>query len=159
MKKYFYNIIALLAVTLTSFTVAACSEDDLDTNQYKGGGTLNAWGANPLMRGGVLRFVGSNLDQIAQIKVPGVDPITNIEVVKSGIPSEIRITVPKDGPIPGKLVLVSKTDQTIETDNSIEFTEPIVIEGFAPEVAWVTIGGGEQLQERMLWSCATGIKG
>ena len=23
------------------------------------------------------------------------------------------------------------------------------IEGFAPEVAWVTIGGGEQLQERM----------
>ena len=96
MKKYFHNIIALLAVAITGFTMAACSEDDLDTNQYRGGVTLNAWGANPLMRGGVLRFVGSNLDQIAQIKVPGVEPITNIEVVKSGIPSEIRITVPKD---------------------------------------------------------------
>lgn len=145
MKKYFHNIIALLAVAITGFTMAACSEDDLDTNQYRGGVTLNAWGANPLMRGGVLRFVGSNLDQIAQIKVPGVEPITNIEVVKSGIPSEIRITVPKDGPIPGKLVLVSKTDQTIETDNNIEFIEPIVIEGFTPEAVMpgeeVTIKG------------------
>lgn len=135
MKKYFNIIIALFAIVLTGLSLTACSEDDLDTNQYKGGVTLNAWGANPVMRGGVLRFVGSNLDQIAQVKVPGVDPITSIEVVKSGVPSEIRITVPKDGPIPGKIVLVSKTDQTIETDNNLEFKEPIEIESFTPASA------------------------
>ena len=135
MKKYFFNILMLFAVGLAGLSMAACSEDDLDTNQYRSGVSLNAWGANPLMRGGVLRFVGSNLDQIAQVKVPGVDPITNIEVVKAGVPSEIRITVPKDGPVPGKIVLVSKTDQTIETDNSIEFIEPISIETFSPAAA------------------------
>ena len=135
MKKYFFYILTLFAAVLTGFSMAACSEDELDTNQYRGGVSLNAWGANPLMRGGVLRFVGSNLDQIAQVKVPGVDPITNIQVVRSGIPSEIRVTVPKDGPIPGKIVLVSKTDQTIETDNSIEFIEPISIEAFSPAAA------------------------
>ena len=58
MKKYFFNILMLFAVGLAGLSMAACSEDDLDTNQYRSGVSLNAWGANPLMRGGVLRFVG-----------------------------------------------------------------------------------------------------
>ena len=96
--KNLKSIFALLVIGLIGLSLTGCGEDDLDTNQYKGGVSLNAYGPNPVMRGGMLRFVGSNLDQIASIEIPGVSPITSIDVVKAGIPSEIRITVPKDGP-------------------------------------------------------------
>lgn len=118
---------------MTGLSLTACSEDDLDTNQYKGGVSLNAFGPNPVMRGGVVRFVGSNLDQIAQVQVPGIQAITNIEVVKSGIPSEIKITLPKDGPAPGIITLVSKTDQKLQTFSPIEYIEPIVCDKIDPE--------------------------
>ena len=96
-------------------SLTACSEDDLDTNQYKGGVSLNVYGPSPVMRGGQLRFLGSNLDQIAQVEIPGVAPITNIQVVQAGVPSEIRITVPKDGPLPGLITLVTKTNERLTT--------------------------------------------
>lgn len=117
----------LLAIALTGLSLTACSEDDLDTNQYKGGVSLNVYGPQPVMRGGTLRFLGSNLDQIAQVKIPGVDPITNIEVIKSGVPSEIRVTVPKDGPEEGYVTLVTKTDQEITTVTKLTYEEAIEI--------------------------------
>ena len=126
MKKI-KNIFTLLVVALVGLSLTACSKDDLGTNQYQGGVSLNAYGPNPVMRGGQLRFVGSNLDQIASITIPGVGEITNIEVVKSGVPSEIRITVPKDGPEVGYVTLKTKTDQTITTKTQIEYIEGIEI--------------------------------
>ena len=126
MKKL-KNIFSLLVVALIGLSLTACSKDDLGTNQYQGGVSLNAYGPNPVMRGGQLRFVGSNLDQIASITIPGVGEITNIEVVKSGVPSEIRITVPKDGPEVGYVTLKTKTDQTITTKTQIEYIEGIEI--------------------------------
>lgn len=117
----------LIAIALTGLSLTACSEDDLDTNQYKGGVSLNVYGPQPVMRGGMLRFLGSNLDQIAQVKIPGVDPITNIEVIKSGVPSEIRVTVPKDGPEEGYVTLVTKTDKEITTVTKLTYEEPIEI--------------------------------
>ena len=126
MKKI-KNIFTLLVVALVGLSLTACSNDDLGTNQYTGGVSLNAYGPNPVMRGGQLRFVGSNLDQIASITIPGVGEITNIEVVKAGVPSEIRITVPKDGPQVGYVTLKSKTDQTITTKTQLEFIEGIEI--------------------------------
>ena len=104
-----------------SFT--ACSGDDLDTNQYNGGVGLNVYGPTPVMRGGTLRFLGSNLDQISQIEIPGVAPITNIEVVKAGVPSEIRIVVPHDGPQPGLVKLTTKTGETITTITELNYIE------------------------------------
>lgn len=126
MKKI-KNILSLLVVALIGLSLTACSNDDLGTNQYQGGVSLNAYGPNPVMRGGQLRFVGSNLDQIASITIPGVGEITNIEVVKSGVPSEIRITVPKDGPEVGYVTLKTKTDQTITTKTQIEYIEGIEV--------------------------------
>ena len=126
MKKI-KNIFSLLVVALIGLSLTACSKDDLGTNQYQGGVSLNVYGPNPVMRGGQLRFVGSNLDQIASITIPGVGEITNIEVVKSGVPSEIRITVPKDGPEVGYVTLKTKTDQTITTRTQIEYIEGIEI--------------------------------
>ena len=113
-------------------SLTACSEDDLDTNQYQQGVHLNVYGPQPVMRGGQLRFLGSNLDQISKIQIPGCDDITNIEVVKAGIPSEIKITVPKDGPLVGYLTLVTKTDEEIKTKTQLTYEEPIVFTSFSP---------------------------
>lgn len=139
------NIFALLVLAIIGLSLTACSEDDLDTNQYKGGVSLNAYGPNPVMRGGQLRFVGSNLDKIASIQIPGAPAITNFDVVKSGVPSEIRITVPKDGPTVGIVTLTTKDNQTITTKTELTYTEPIEFEGFTPASAMpgdvVTIKG------------------
>ena len=131
MKKI-KNILALLVVALMGLSLTACSEDDLDTNQYQQGVHLNVYGPQPVMRGGQLRFLGSNLDQISKIQIPGCDDITNIEVVKAGIPSEIKITVPKDGPLVGYLTLVTKTDEEIKTKTQLTYEEPIVFTSFSP---------------------------
>ena len=127
--KNFKYIYTLLVMALVGLSLTACSEDNLDTNQYKGGVSLNAYGPNPVMRGGTLRFVGSNLDQIASIQIPGVAPITNYETIKSGIPSEIRVTVPKDGPTEGIITLTTKDNQTLQTVTALTYTEPIEFEG------------------------------
>ena len=119
-------------MALVGLSLTACSNDDLDTNQYKGGFSLNAYGPNPVMRGGTLRFVGSNLDQVASIQIPGVAAITNYETVKAGVPSEIRVVVPKDGPTEGYITLTSKTNETIQTVSELTYTEPIEFESFSP---------------------------
>lgn len=140
MKKI-KNILALLVVALMGLSLTACSEDDLDTNQYQKGVHLNVYGPQPVMRGGQLRFLGSNLDQIAQVLIPGCEPITNIEVVKAGLPSEIRVTLPKDGPEPGLVTLITKTDERITTKTALTYQEGIEFEAFSPE----SVMPGEEL--------------
>lgn len=131
MKKI-NNIFTLLVMALMGLSLAACSNDDFDTNQYQGGVSLNAFGPSPVMRGGQLRFIGSNLDQIREVRIPGVDAITTIEVVKAGVPSEIRVTVPHDGPEVGNVVLVANNDQEITTKSTLTYTEGIVIKSITP---------------------------
>ena len=131
MKKI-KNILALLVVALMGLSLTACSEDDLDTNQYQGGVHLNVYGPQPVMRGGQLRFLGSNLDQIAQVKIPGCEPITNFEIVQAGVPSEIKVAVPKDGPEVGYITLITKTDEEIKTKTQLTYEEPIVFDKFSP---------------------------
>ena len=125
--KNFKNIFALAVIALAGLSLTGCSNDDLDTNQYQGGVSLNVYGPSPVMRGGQLRFLGSNLDQIREVILPEKISITNIDVVQSGVPSEIRVTVPKDGPLPGKVILVTNTDQRIETVTDLNYIEGIEI--------------------------------
>jgi hypothetical protein len=134
MKKI-NNILALLVIALMGLSLTACSSDNLDTNQFQGDVSLNAFGPNPVMRGGQLRFVGSNLDQVASINIPGIGEVTNFEVIKSGVPSELRVAIPKDGPTVGKVVLKTKSDQKIETQNELTYIEGIEVTGFTPTEA------------------------
>ena len=134
MKKI-NNILALLVIALMGLSLTACSSDNLDTNQFQGDVSLNAFGPNPVMRGGTLRFVGSNLDQVASINIPGIGEVTNFDVIKSGVPSEIRVVIPKDGPTVGKVVLKTKSDQKIETQNELSYIEGIEVTGFTPAEA------------------------
>ena len=134
MKKI-KQLFILSVVALAGLSLAACGEDDLDTNQYLQGVHLNVYGPQPVMRGGMLRFLGSNLDQVASVTIPGVPAITNIEVIKSGIPSEIRVQVPKDGPEVGPVVLTTKTNEIIKTKTELTYEEPIDFKGFSPASA------------------------
>lgn len=109
-------------------TFTACDNgDDEDTNQYKGGISLNVFGPSPVSRGGVLRFLGSGMDKVTAVVIPGCDDITDIEVVSD---TEIRVTVPQTAQ-PGLVVLKTpKGDITTKTE--LTFTEPIALEAFAP---------------------------
>ena len=62
-----------------------------------------------------MHFYGSNLDQVKQVLIPGMDPVTNFEILKAGIPSEIVVLLDKEKPQPGKLTLTTNTDEKMET--------------------------------------------
>lgn len=129
--KRIINISALLAAGI--MLLAGCQKEEFSTDQYADDRVaLNVYGPQPVMRGGILRFLGSNLDQVISIVIPGVDPVTDIEVVQAGVPSEIRITVPKDGPEPGLLTLVAADGTEITTKTELTYLEPIEFEGFSP---------------------------
>ena len=131
MKRVFDILTVLLAACVMAFT--GCSPDELSTEQYADKGVaLNVYGPQPVVRGGQLRFLGSNLDQVTAVILPGVDPITEIDVVQAGVPSEIRITVPKEGPEPGFVTLVTADGQEITTKTELEFLETVVIESIEP---------------------------
>ena len=112
MKKI-VSIATLVASALLLVAAVSCKREQLDTEQFVSDQVaLNVYGPQPVVRGGELRFIGSNLEKIQSIEIPGVPAITAITVVKAGVPSEIRITVPKDGPEPGYVVLTA-SDGTV----------------------------------------------
>lgn len=143
MKKIF-SLISIVSLALLVFN--GCQVEELSTDQYSGSEVrLVAFGPNPVMRGGALTFYGSNLDRIVEVTVPGVDPITTIQIFKSGNPSEIRVKLPDDGTTIGKVSLKTSDGKILETQNELTYIEPIVIESFTPSNAMpgdvITISG------------------
>ena len=104
MKKY-YNTFIMLVIALMGLSLTGCSNDDLNTDQFGNDITLQSFGPCPVLRGGTLHFMGSNLDQISEIDLPGADPITQYEVLKSGRESEITIQVPAEKCTTGTVTL------------------------------------------------------
>lgn len=128
MKKIF-QLTSLLAMVLVVFS---CAKTEVSTDQYDSAVVaLKAYGPRPVVRGGILRFVGSNLDKVVTVTIPGVDPLTP-EVVTAGAHSEIRVTVPKDGPEVGYPVLTLADGTTITGKTLITYSEPILFESFSP---------------------------
>lgn len=128
-KTYKFPALWMMCLMLFScLTFTACDNgDDEDTNQYKGGISLNVFGPSPVSRGGVLRFLGSGMDKVTAVVIPGCDDITDIEVVSD---TEIRVTVPQTAQ-PG-LVVLKPPKGDITTKTELTFTEPIALEAFAP---------------------------
>ncbi len=126
----------LMLVSGAAFTSCSDDDDDFSTQQYHGGVALNVFGPCPVARGGELRFLGSGMDQITSITLPGSGDITDIKVISS---DEIRIAVPQDAE-PGYVVLhYAKGD--IKTKTLLSFTEPISLD----EVSPLTVKPGETL--------------
>ena len=141
MKKIF-QLTTLVAMALVVFS---CTKKEVSTEQFDTTAVvLKAYGPQPVVRGGILRFVGSNLDKVVSVTIPGVAPLTP-EVVTAGVHSEIRVTVPKDGPELGYPVLTLPDGSTITAKTQLSYSEPIVFESFSPtEVlpgATITIKG------------------
>lgn len=138
MKKFF-SISGLLALCMLLLVpaVTSCDDDDkYNTEQYKGGVSLNVFGPSPVARGGELRFLGSGMDQITKITIPGCGDITDIKVISS---TEIRVVVPQTAQ-PGTVVL-HHAGGTIETKTLLTFLEPISIESIEP----LRVKPGEEL--------------
>lgn len=128
MKTFYYNILTMLAIVLCGLSLTSCGEnDDLNTDQYGNEVALNVFGPCPVLRGGTLHFLGSNLDQISEIDIPGADPITQIEVIKAGRESEITIQVPAEKCAPGIITLKTAKGGVIETKTPITYREDITV--------------------------------
>lgn len=125
------------ALLLISVSFTSClKRDEVETNQYTGGISLNVFGPSPVARGGELRFLGSGMNQVTAVVIPGCDDITDIKVISD---TEIRITVPQEAQ-PG-LVILKTPNGDITTKTELTFTEPISIENFTP----ATVLPGDEL--------------
>ena len=128
-----YKLAALLSVCLMAF--AGCTNEELSTDQFVDEGVVFlGMGPNPVLRGGELRFMGSNLEKITEVRIPGVEPITEITQPDSlkGRVSEIRVIVPKDGPEVGKVVLVDAEGNEYSSKTELSYLEPITISELSP---------------------------
>ena len=111
----------ICTMVLGGSVFTACSgEDELDTDQFVGGVSLNAFGPSPVARGGQLRFIGSGMNQVTEIVFPGGTSVTDITVVSE---REIRVTVPQSAE-PGKLTLKYAGGQ-LSTLTVLAYTEPV----------------------------------
>ena len=116
-------------VLLSSLTFTACDTNDVDTNQYKGGISLNVFGPSPVLRGGELRFLGCGMDQVASVLIPGCDAITDIQLISA---EEMRVIVPQTA-LPGYVTLMLRNGESIVTKTQLTYSEPVSIESFSPE--------------------------
>ena len=126
-KKIFWFVLMLICST---FMFTSCDRDDLNTDQYGNQISLLSYGPNPVVRGGVLTFKGSNLDQITEIDLPGADPITSINIVTSGTKSEINIEVPAEKCETGIITLKTAKNGEIQTLTPITYIEDLKFTGF-----------------------------
>lgn len=122
----------MVGIMTSSILFTACQKtDDVDTNQIDSGKiALNSFGPSPAMRGGELRFIGTNLDQVTQIDLPGAEGITEIKKVSK---FEVRIEIPQTAE-PGFITLKTPKGDIV-TKTEISFKEPITIEKVTPAEA------------------------
>ena len=138
MKNIFRFSVLLALCSLVG--LAACSPEELSTDQFEDDAVvLSAVAPNPVVRGAELRIIGSNLDKIVEVRIPGADPITDIQVVASGRISEIRVVTPKAGaedvPVVGPVEIVDKSGNVYKSKADLTFTEGIVFDSFSPASA------------------------
>ncbi len=138
MKNIFrYSIL----LALSSFVgLVSCTREEISTDQFSDDAVVfGAFAPNPVVRGAELRIMGSNLDKIVEVQIPGSEPITEIEVISSGRISEIRVVTPaagaEDVSVTGPVVIIDKAGNTYKSKVDIEFTEGIVLESFSPAAA------------------------
>lgn len=138
MKNIFRYSILLALCSLVG--LVSCTHEELSTDQFSDGAVVfGAFAPNPVVRGAELRIMGSNLDRIVEVQIPGSEPITDIEVVASGRVSEIRVVTPaagaEDVSVTGPVVIIDKDGNVYKSKADLEFTEGIVLDSFSPASA------------------------
>ena len=134
------NIFRFSALIALLMGLAACSHEELSTDQFSDDSVVfGAFAPNPVVRGAELRIMGSNLDKIVEVQIPGSEPITDIEVISSGRVSEIRVVTPaagaEDESVTGPVVIIDNAGKAYQSKTDISFTEGIVLDSFTPASA------------------------
>ncbi len=137
--KNIFKFSALIALC-SLIGAVACTREEVSTEQFSDSAVVfGAFAPNPVVRGAELRIMGSNLDKIVEVQIPGAEPITEIEVVSSGRVSEIRVVTPaagaEDESVTGPVLIVDNAGNTYKSKADIEFTEGIVLDSFSPAAA------------------------
>jgi len=131
MKRYRLSALlklCLIVVSCLAF-ITACEKDN--NSQTNGGKVaLQSFGPCPIQRGAELRIIGTNLDQVTSIILPGTAAITGDDIKRISA-SEIRVIVPQDA-TPGIISLQTSNQQTISSITSLTFSEPIIISTITP---------------------------
>ncbi len=122
---------------LGSVCLASC-DDEISTDQYTGGISLNVFGPSPVVRGGILRFLGSGMDQVTAVVIPGCEDITgdSITVISD---REINVTVPQEAE-EGYVTLRTPVGD-ITTKTLLTYTEDISVDSISP----LTVRPGDEL--------------
>ena len=131
------SVLAMAALVLASgFT--SCGKDDLDTNQYnKSGVNLLGFGPMPITRGATMRVTGTKLNEVQEVLFPGgnqkITPSTTTINGEFSVQNseEMTVTIP-DQCVPGKLRLVTKSGEIIESKSNITFAEEIRVSSISP---------------------------
>ena len=142
MKKI-SNIFILLAVALMGLSLAACSEDDYNTNPYsKSGVNLLAFGPSPNTRSQQIRITGTNMQSVDKVIFAGgtieragkVINLTGAEVERANFNSSdnenIYVTIPEET-VPGNIRIIAGND-TIISEGTLTFEEPIEVTSVSP---------------------------
>ncbi|MCX6225666.1 MAG: IPT/TIG domain-containing protein [Bacteroidia bacterium] len=91
---------------------------------------LNSYGPSPVLRGGELKFIGNNLDQVTKIVLPINIEVTTFVTKTSGL---LVVTVP-EATVNGKVTL-NTPQGNIETKTLLKISEPIAIQSITPLTA------------------------
>ena len=137
--KNIFKFSALLALC-SLIGVISCTREEISTDQFSDDAVIfGAFAPNPVVRGAELRIMGSNLDKVVEVQIPGSEPITDIEVVSTGRVSEIRVVVPaagaEDVSVTGPVVIIDDSGKTYKSTTDITFTEGITFDSFSPASA------------------------
>ena len=125
---------AIAALFLLTACLTGCRKE-YDTDPYSGNVALSAIAPNPVMRGGVLRILGTNLEKVSEVRFAGDVSVKDFEVTKSGDHGELRVVVPVEGPQVGKVSIVTADGTILSTFADLTFTEPIEFDSFTPAEA------------------------
>lgn len=157
MKKIF-NYILLFAVALSGLSFTACTDEELDTNQYnKSGVNILAFGPMPITRGETMRLTGTKLDDVKEVLFPeGNQKLVESKTYINGDfalknSEEMTVTVP-DQCVPGKLRLVTSSNDTIVSASNITFVEEIKAESITPSS--VHAGDIVSIKGEYVWNIA-----
>ena len=149
------SVLAMAALVLAAgFT--SCSEDSLDTNQYnKSGVNILGFGPMPITRGATMRITGTKLNEVQEVLFPeGNQKLTPSTTTIKGdftlqSSQELSVTVP-DMCVPGKLRLLTKSGDTIESKTFITFAEEIKASTLDPNP--VHPGGVLSIKGEYMWN-------
>jgi len=113
----FLYVSLITCVLLGGLFLNSCKKDEVANTT-----TLSVFGPSPALRGGELKFIGTNLDQVTSIVLP--DNIEIKDITKTSA-TEISIIIPQEA-LPGVVTLKSPTGD-ITTKTPLTFSEPISI--------------------------------